>query len=246
MNRLTPFFPMILPLMMAGMLSGVYLLPKAGEMAPSAIRMDLPEWIGSWEFRQKPPTQEEIDLLAADTEFSKAVCLKPRPGEFHYISGKRIPDRIDLSVVLSGHDLNNSIHRPERCMPSQGHQIGSSSKAVIDLPNGQRIPTRRLLSVQSVAANEDHTEYKRYQCVTYYFFVGHKSITQDHFARTLTDIKDRLLFGMDQRWAYVSASMWYGKVPWIKDEVTLDEADQKLQDFLKELSMEQIDWEQIN
>ena len=130
-------------------------------------------------------------------------------------------------------------------MPSQGHSINNTSKVVIELENGQRIPTRRLLSVQAVAANEDHTEYNRYQCVSYYYFIGHKSITQDHFARTLTDIKDRLLFGMDQRWAYVSASMWYGKVPWIKDEVTLDEADQKLQDFLKELSMEQIDWEQM-
>ena len=31
----------------------------------------------------------------------------------------------------------------------------------------------------------------------------------------------------------------------IEDEVTVQEADQKLQDFLKELSIEQIDWDQL-
>ena len=81
--------------------------------------------------------------------------------------------------------------------------------------------------------------------MTYYFFVGHNSITQDHLRRTLTDIKDRLLFGMDQRWAYVSASMWYGEVPQIAGKVTLEEADDKLQKLLKEFSAEQIDWKQV-
>lgn len=239
------FAPLILPALMAVILSGVHLLPKASEMAPSAISMDLPEKLGSWVYRLKPPSQEEIDLLAADTEFAKAVCVSPREGEYTAITGDAILDRIDFSVVLSGHDLNNSIHRPERCMPSQGHVIGSSSTVAIELPNGQIIPTRRLLSVQSIATNEDRSEYANYQCVTYYFFVGHNSITQDHLRRTLTDIKDRLLFGMDQRWAYVSASMWYGEVPQIAGKVTLEEADDKLQKLLKDFSAEQIDWEQV-
>ena len=240
------FAPLALPVVMAVILSGIHLLPKAGEMAPSAISMDLPQQLGGWVYRPKPPSKEEIDLLAQDTEFSKAVCWSPRSGEYTPITGEAIPDRIDLSVVLSGHDLNNSIHRPERCMPAQGHLIGSSSRVDLELPNGKTLPTRRLLSVQSIALNEERTEYANYKCVTYYFFVGHNAITQDHLKRTLIDIKDRLFHGMDQRWAYVSASMWYGDVPWIKNGVTLEEADRKLQAFIKGLAMEQIDWEQIN
>lgn len=239
------YAPLILPALMAAILSGVHLLPKASDMAPSAISMELPSELGGWIYRSKPASQEEIDLLAADTQFSKAICLSPRANEYDFETGSAIPDRIDLSVVLSGHDLNNSIHRPERCMPSQGHVINSSSRVDVQLPNGQIIPTRRLLSVQSIALNEERTEYASYQSVTYYFFVGHKKITQDHMTRTLIDIKDRLLYGMDQRWAYVSASMWYGEVPWIKNEVTLEEADQKLQNFFTQFSMEQIDWTQI-
>ncbi len=239
------YAPLALPLLMAAILSGIHLLPKAVEMAPSAISMELPSELGGWTYRNKPPSQDEIDLLAADTQFSKAICLSPRPNEYDFETGSAIPDRIDLSVVLSGHDLNNSIHRPERCMPSQGHIINTSTKLTLELPNAQNLPVRRLLSNQSIPTNDERSEYASFQSVTYYFFVGHKAITQDHMARTLIDIKDRLLYGMDQRWAYVSASMWYGKVPWIENELTIEEADQKLQDFLKGLALEQIDWEQI-
>jgi hypothetical protein len=207
--------------------------------------MDIPSSAGNWTMRTIPASELELKILAADTRFSKAVCLRPREGEVDLASGLPIPDRIDLSVVLSGHDLNNSIHRPERCMPSQGHVIGSSSNVSFDLPNGRSLTVRRLLSVQSIPTNEERTEFASFNCVTYYFFVGHDSITQDHVKRTLVDMKDRLMRGMDQRWAYVSASMWYGKVPWIEEEVSIGEADAKLRQFITEFGMEQIDWNTI-
>jgi hypothetical protein len=214
-------------------------------MASSAVKMDLPTQAGSWQMRPIIASQEEIQTLAEDTQFAKAICLRAREGEVDLASGMAIPDRVDLSIVLSGHDLNNSIHRPERCMPSQGHVIGSSKNVDLDLTNGRKIRVKRLLSVQSIPANEAKTEYSRFDCVTYYFFVGHATTTQDHLARTLLDIKDRLVLGMDQHWAYVSASMWYGKVPWIEGNVSFDEADAKLQKFLEEFAEKQIDWEMI-
>ncbi len=236
---------LILPVLLACLLATVHLLPEAGEMAESAVKMDLPATAGGWTLRSIPASELEIAILAADTRFSKAVCLRPRDGEVDLASGLMVPDRIDLSVVLSGHDLNNSIHRPERCMPSQGHVIGSSSNVRMELPNDRRFTARRLLSVQSIPTNEEHTEYASFNCVTYYFFVGHDRITQDHLKRTLLDMKDRLLLGMDQRWAYVSASMWYGKVPWIDKEVTIEEADAKLRRFIHEFAEEQIDWQRV-
>lgn len=237
--------PLILPVLLAGLLATVHLLPEAGEMAPSAVNMDLPSQAGTWIMRSQPASQEEIDTLAADTRFSKAICLSPREGEFDPASGMAIPDRVDLSVVLSGHDLNNSIHRPERCMPSQGHDISTSANVTLELPNGRKLKTKRLLSIQTKPVNESRTEYVRLNCVTYYFFVGHDRITHDHLERTLLDIKDRLVFGMDQHWAYVSASMWYGKLPWIEEEVSIEEADAKLRKFIAEFSEKQIDWEMV-
>ena len=236
---------LILPILLGGLLSTIHLLPEAGEMAGSAVSMELPDDMGTWRMRNIPASAEELAILAQDTSFAKAVCLSPRLGEIDLATGYHVPDRIDLSIVLSGHDLNNSIHRPERCMPSQGHAISQSKDFTLDLSNGRQIDVRRLLSVQSLPTNEERTQYVSYNCVTYYFFVGHDQITNDHLQRTLIDMKDRLVHGMDQRWAYVSASMWYGKVPWIEEEITFEEADAKLREFLIRLAEEQIDWEMI-
>ncbi len=235
----------LLPIVLAGLLSTVHLLPDGGDMATSAVSMELPQGIGSWQMRTIPATADEISVLADDTSFAKAICLSPRPGEYDLATGHSIPDRIDLSIVLSGHDINNSIHRPERCMPAQGHLISETEDFEIELKNGRKFEVRRLLSVQSMPTNKERTEYVSYNCITYYFFVGHNQITQDHLKRTLLDMKDRLVHGMDQRWAYVSASMWYGKIPWIEEELTYEEADAKLREFLANLTDEQIDWNMI-
>ena len=235
----------LLPLCIALLLVLVYLLPQTASMIPSAVNMKLPVTIAGWALKPIPASKEEIDALATDTEFSKAICFQGRPGEYDRLYSNPVADRIDLSIVLSGHDLNNSIHRPERCMPAQGHTINNTSDVVVTLNNGQKLKVRRLLSVQSIPTNEAKTEYQSFDCVTYYFFVGSKQITNDHLNRILLDMKDRLLLGLDQRWAYVSISMWYGDLPWLQKKIRLEEADSKLKAFLQEFGEVQIDWEKI-
>lgn len=235
----------ILPLFVVGSLSAVYLLPSAGEIAQSAIRMKMPETEGIWFFKPIPPSDAETTALAKDTEFSKALCLSERPGE-RDADGNIIPDRIDLSVVLSGADINNSIHRPERCMPAQGHQILASSDRLLNLANGKTVTVKRLRSIQRLPLNKEGTEHLELDCLTYYFFVGHDRITNDHLERTVVDMKDRLVRGMDQRWAYVSTSMWFGKMPWMNGlEVSEEEVDRKLSEFVGKFAEKQIDWEQM-
>jgi hypothetical protein len=236
--------PLLLPVFVVATLSSIYFLPTAGEVAQSAVRMELPEEGGGWFFKQQVASEAERETLAKDTEFSKAICLKPRPGEFDE-KGYAIPDRVDLSVVLSGSDINNSIHRPERCMPAQGHNIISSIDRRIDLDNGRTIEVKRLQSVQRIPTNEERTEFLELNCLTYYFFIGHDRITNDHLGRTFVDMKDRLLKGMDQRWAYVSTSMWFGKMPWLETEISEADADAKLTDFVMRFSEEQIAWDQV-
>lgn len=126
-------------------------------------------------------------------------------------------------------------------MPAQGHKILTSTDRSIKLNNGRTIVVKRLHSVQSLPTNEERTEFVDLDCVTYYFFVGHDRITNDHLGRTFVDMKDRLFKGMDQRWAYVSTSMWFGKL------VGLSEADAeaKLTDFVKRFSEDQINWDQV-
>lgn len=233
-----------LPLFVVATLSGIYFLPSAGEVAQSAVAMELPSSSGNWSFRSIPPSKAEIDTLSKDTQFAKAICLSARPNTYN-ADGNPILDRLDLSIVLSGADINNSIHRPERCMPAQGHSIVSTTDQTLKLGNGREFPAKRLISIQNIPTNEERTEYLKLNCVTYYFFVGHDRVTNDHLGRTLIDMKDRLLRGMDQRWAYASVSMWYGKVPWIEKEVTEEEADAKIQTFLADFAEKQIAWDQV-
>jgi hypothetical protein len=208
--------------------------------------MKLPAHSGVWELDVQTPSEAELGTLAPDTEFSKAMCLSARPGEINPY-GNPVADVVQLSIVLSGADINNSIHRPERCMPAQGHNITSSGERTLKLPNGRQFAAKRLVSIQSVrnTANKEREEYLKFNCLTYYFFVGHDRVSNDHLNRTFVDIKDRLVRGMDQRWAYATVSMWYGKVPYIATEVTEAEADAKLQKFLTDFSEKQINWNQI-
>jgi len=233
-----------LPLWLGTALGAVYFLPKAGEVAESAVKMELPGSTGGWTFTTLPASKDELGTLPPDTQFAKAICLRPRPGEVT-LDGHLVPDRVDLSVVLSGYDLNSSIHRPERCMPAQGHTITDSRNVRLQLANGRDFDAKRLRSVQTIKTSAEGNETLQLQCVSYYFFVGHDHVTNDHLERTLVDMKDRLLRGMDQRWAYVSASMWYGKVPWLDKEISETEADQKLRKFLTGFAEDQIDWDRI-
>ena len=234
----------LLPLVMGVSLGSVYFLPVAGKTAQSAVIMTLPESFEDWTFRTIPPSMDELSTLERDTEFAKAICLRPRKGEYS-VDGHAIPDRLDLSIVLSGNDLNNSIHRPERCMPAQGHSIIASSVIPLKSTGGQEFDVKRLRSKQTIKPAKEGDPVLEFNCITYYFFVGHDRITNDHLQRTLIDMKDRLVRGMDQRWAYVSVSMWFGKIPWIEEEVSESEADEKIRGFLTEFAGSQIDWTQV-
>lgn len=232
--------PLLLPVFAAACLGSIHFLPTAGAVAQSAVRMELPDAKGGWEFNKLLASEAELKTLAKDTEFSKAICLKTRPGVF-YSNGESVKDRVDLSVVLSGADINNSIHRPERCMPAQGHTILSSTNRSIELDNGRTVEVKRLRSTQRLPKNEEHTEFAELDAITYYFFVGHDTITNDHLGRTFIDMKDRLLKGRDQRWAYVSTSMWFGELVGLTEA----ETDAKLTNFVKGFTEKQIDWNQV-
>ena len=234
----------LLPVLLGGTMSSIYFLPQVGAVADSAVKMELPGTYGSWIFRQYPPSEAELQALSADTQFSKAICLSARPGETD-AEGYSIPDQIQLSIVLSGYDLNNSIHRPERCMPAQGHDITSTKDVVLNLSNKRQFAAKRLRLHREFRRATSPPIPRSSSCITYYFFVGHDQVTNDHLKRTFIDMKDRLVRGMDQRWAYVSVSMWYGKVPSIATEVTEEEADRKLREFIAGFAEKQVKWDQI-
>jgi hypothetical protein len=238
------FKPLLLPVFLGIGLCSIYFLPQAGGVADSAIIMELPAHLGAWSLSPTPATKMEIETLGADTKFSKADCRAYRPDAYDN-EGYPLVDTVNLSIVLSGYDLNSSIHRPERCMPAQGHTILGSKDVKIALSNNYEFDAKRLISIRRGTSEESNAPAE-YKCITYYFFIGHDHVTNDHLERTFIDMKDRLIRGMDQRWAYVSASIYYGKLPWVRaKEVSEEEADVTLKKFITALAGKQIDWDQI-
>ena len=170
-------------------LGSVFFVPKDIRMQPSAIGLSLPQSVGDWQGTDQPVSQGERDILGPDTQFSRKSYTNA------------VGDEIYVSVVISGPDMNTSIHRPERCLPAQGWTIADSSTATLPTANGSMKATR-LHNIRAMRA--DRGEQVTINSINYYWFVGHSDVTASHFERTWIDIRDRLLNGRNQQWAYVT------------------------------------------
>ncbi len=228
-------------------LSVIYFLPPFKQVE-SAMAMDIPEKLGSWATESRPPSDKEREALAADTQFSKAECRRERPGSWDFLTGRSEVDVADVSIVLSGYDLANSIHRPERCMPAQGHKIYHSERSALEVPGKRPIPVRRLLSTKDFPVGNTKEEIPVH-ALTVYFFVGHEVVTEDHMSRTLVDIRDRLKNGEAQRWAYVSVTMFFksegAAIAGMSRLPDLETADGMTRELLGELVSSNLDWNQV-
>ncbi len=199
----------------------VFLLPVAAKDQPVGVKLELPRSLGSWYGVEEKITQAELQTLAPDTEFARK----------EYTNGRG--DVIVASIVLSGHDLDNSIHRPERCLPAQGWAIADSRTVTIPVGSGdENLKARRLHNLRSVRTR-DGRPVPLYN-VNYYWFIGYRHLTASHLERTWMDIQDRVLKGYNQRWAFVTISedVTEGLVPFGRSEA---EVDAMLQDFIRQL-----------
>lgn len=172
-------------------LSTVFLMPKQTKVGPAGVRLELPGDIGLWTGKDQEVTERELQILSSDTRFARRLYTN--------FTG----DEILVSIVLSGEDMNNSIHRPERCLPAQGWTIEGSSRVQIPTgAKGQSLDTTRLANVREVTVSE--TQRIPLRNIQYYWFIGSRDNTASHLWRTYIDVTDRVLRGENQRWAYVT------------------------------------------
>ena len=235
LNRL-----ILLQVLIAGGLSLVFLLPKSPPLQPSAVSLELPNVmiLSGWTAGPKiAPSERELVVLAKDTNFARRVYR--RTAGMDSPPGSR--EELQASIVLSGKDLNNSVHRPERCLPAQGLNLVSSTEVPVKLKGGRQITLTRLLCTGTEPGSK--TPYTH---LNYYWFVGHDSVQHTHYGRTLKDMQDRLTEGYDQRWAYITVSSNLVRVP-MKDEdgqdyftarLSAEETDRNVAEFVAELAPE--------
>jgi EpsI family protein len=213
----------ILQLLLLAGLGSAYLVPTHSQVQPAGIDLDLPENLGQWTGTPQEIGQGEKEELAADTTFARKVY------------SNAFGDRILVSIVLAGEDPDNSMHRPERCLPAQGWTILDSKTLAIpasQLPDKQLSMTR-LHGEQKI--RDDKGDIRTIYNLNYYWFVGYRELTPSAIHRALIDIRDRVTKGVNQRWAYVTVASIitegitkYGR----SEKVT----DQMLQSFITELS----------
>ena len=198
-------------------LSTIFLLPKGGAQA-AGIRLDLPEFIGNWKGTEGEITEKERVGLGekSGTEFARKT--------YRNLDGYEIL----VSIVLSGHDMSTSIHRPERCLTAQGWAIQESEPVSITLARGGVFPVTKLRNTRIVTIDGNSAAR---ELQTFYWFVSSDQITAGHWSRWAIDNRDRLFKGKNQRWAFILIS---GPVPLPRDPKMNDAARQWSQNTIRE------------
>lgn len=230
-NILRPILP---PVLLGLLLSLIPLMPEGTELLPSAANPDLPlEYdLTGWHGIKTQESEKERAILSADTKFSKAI--------YHHINPftlDREEPPVNVSFVYSGSDLNNSIHRPERCLPAQGHLNLEGRDEELTLADGRKLTLRRLSSNTPT----ENRERGNINHIHYYFFVGSDTVCCSHLVRTWRDIWDRMLTGRVQRWAYIQVGAHWGE----EVGITEQQAESHLRALIRDLIPGQVDWSAI-
>lgn len=214
--------------------SVIWILPKSESMKLSCLSRHLPMQFGPITGKREQITGKELQILAKDTEFERIQYVN-RDQPYH--------PAVEVSVVFSGKDLNNSIHRPERCLRSQGWNFVKERSITLEnvFPDGSDLPLREIVCKKPVV-REDGTTFEAMRA-QYYTFFGHTGITESHYGRTFQDMKDRLFKGYDQQWAYATFSVPVTKIyadqglmpdgPGVFD---LEQSEEILEDFVRRLA----------
>ena len=208
----------------------IFMLPVTlGHQPLGVLEMaDMPDDVGDWVGKDTKVTDKEKSVLGAGTDFARKQYMT-----FGTFEGKRmkLPSKetgITLSIVLSGQDMNTSIHRPERCLPTQGWNIANTTEVPLIIPGLGSFTATRLYNTKTV---KEGGVMRTYRVINYYWFVGHTSITGSHFHRTMIDMGDRLLSGYNQRWAYIALS---ANVRQESDHAAQADVDQTVDEMIRE------------
>jgi hypothetical protein len=242
------------PFILALGLGMVYILPLRGPVSLTSLShkaIDIenkipPLHFGEWLAAASTPSDKEVETLHKDTQFIKGSYRSFDMPPLYLADGQAYASEINLSIVISGFDINNSIHRPERCLRAQGHIDMLSLPHDFTTPAGHNLKVQRLSSTLPLAPSKEGDKPYPLGFVSYYYFVGHKHLTHDHWSRTFLDMKDRLLLGTDQQWSFVMLSMAYnlGKTP-ADTEKNRQFADKKIRQLLGELTDQIVNWDEI-
>lgn len=184
--------------------STIFLLPKTPPIKDTRLAAHLPEKFGEWGGKDVAIGDKELTVLAGDTRFERKSYSQ------RYNS---TAPPVEVSIVFSGKDLNNSIHRPETCLTAAGWRFVRLRYHTVPGSGGRPgLPVKEMLCKKPRHDEKgqpvmlpDGKQLEDWMLL-YYTFIGHNEITPGHYSRTFIDIRDRVIGGYDQTWAYATFS----------------------------------------
>ena len=135
-------------------------------------------------------TLAEKEQLPSDTEFVKSAYTNHQGS------------LINTSIVLSG-TARDSIHRPQRCLKGQGHNLDSEYTIEIPISGRKPLSVRIIKTSRIFQTSEGEIPYYGYYA---YWFVGQFRETPYHLERMFWLAWDRVVNSTANRWAYIAVS----------------------------------------
>ena len=111
---------------------------------------------------------------------------------------------VQVSIVYSGLE-RNSIHRPQRCLASQGYQIIAEQNLDIPLEEDSSFPVH-VLDIIRRYKNDAGRTVSQGGIYAYWYFNPERS-TPSHFDRVIRIALDNILRDYRPRWAYVAIAL---------------------------------------
>lgn len=151
----------------------------------------LPPQVLDYHSTSAPVTLEELGWLPKDTTYGRRQYTAP--------DGQRIA----LGVVLMGTD-RTSIHKPEYCLPGQGFSITQTERDFVSVakPRPYQLPVTKMTATKFLKDAAGGQTAVR--AIFVFWFVADKHLTADHTQWMWWMVKELVLTGKLQRWAYVS------------------------------------------
>ena len=163
---------------------------------------NIPLEIVGWKGADLEISEKEIKGLPLDTEHFKRAYTK---GE----------SKILLAIVQSKAD-RHSIHPPEACFPGQGWSLGMSMPLKIGVGEGKILTASRF-----------EAGFQKYRELVIYWYQTEYLTTTRFPLISLITAKDLILYGRNDRWAFIRLSSPLGE--------KAEETEEGMKDFIRDL-----------
>jgi len=157
-----------------------------------AMKIDLPARVLDFTSTNVPESDIELGYFPKDTSFAQRW----------YTSADDLPG-ISATIILMGAD-RTSIHRPEYCLAGQGFTC--DEKTVVDISVGGPDPYQLPVAKWKVSRRVQQPDGQNVKIsgVYVFWFVADNEQTTGNVQFQCYLVRDLLLKGILQRWAYVS------------------------------------------